>query len=195
MNSVRHLRRVPLLLTAIRALLGPCVVASAYLWPHSALLVTCVTIAFLSDVFDGVVARRLCIATANLRRLDSIADSIFYLCALWAVWVLHPDVVRANLGPLVALAILEGARYMLDLWKFGREASYHMWSSKLWGIALFAAFVAMFASEDPAFLPMLAIAVGIIADVEGVLISFTLRSWRHDVPSIFHALRIRRHGL
>ena len=180
-----------LLLTCSRALLGPCVVAAAYLRPDPALLVACVVIAFLTDIFDGVVARRLDIDTANLRRLDSMADSIFYLCALWAVWVLHPQVILENAALLIALAILEGTRYALDLWKFGREASYHMWSSKLWGIALFLAFVAVFVSEDPSFFPVLAIAIGVIADVEGVLISLTLRSWRHDVPSIFHAWRIR----
>jgi CDP-diacylglycerol--glycerol-3-phosphate 3-phosphatidyltransferase len=66
-----------------------------------------------------------------------------------------------------------------------------MWSSKLWGITLFIAFITVFASENPGFVPMLAIAAGVIADVEGLLISLTLRSWRHDVPSLVHALRIR----
>jgi len=131
------------------------------------------------------------VATATLRRLDSVADSIFYLCALWAVWVLHPNVILENGLLLTFLALLECARYMLDLCKFGREASYHMWSSKLWGIALFAAFVAVFALDAPGFFPMIAIVIGVIADMEGLLISIALRSWCHDVPSIFHALRIR----
>lgn len=147
--------------------------------------------AFLTDIFDGVLARRLNIATPNIRRLDSIADNIFYLCALWAVWVLQPNIILDNALPLVFLAMLECTRYAFDLWKFGREASYHMWSSKLWGITLFITFITVFVSENPGFLPMLAIASGVIADVEGLLISLTLRSWRHDVPSIVHALRIR----
>jgi len=189
-----HFRHVPVLLTSIRAVLGPCVIACAYLRPDPTLLVSCVVVAFLSDVFDGIIARRLGIATANLRRLDSIADSIFYLCASWAVWVLHPGIILANAAPLVVLAALEGARYLLDAWKFGREASYHMWSSKAWGIALCMAFVAAFAAGEPGVYPVLAIVIGVIADVEGLLISLTLRSWRHDVPTIFHALRIRAGG-
>jgi len=192
--SARHFRHIPILFTGIRALLGPCVIACAYLRPEPTLLVSCVMVAFLSDVLDGMIARRLGIATANLRRLDSIADSIFYLCALWAVWVLHPGIILANAAPLVVLAALEGARYLLDAWKFGREASYHMWSSKAWGIALCTAFVAAFATEEPGVFPLLAIGVGVIADLEGLLISLTLRSWRHDVPTIFHALRIRAGG-
>jgi hypothetical protein len=38
----------------------------------------------------------------------------------------------------------------------------------------------------------LAIYVGIIADVEGLLISLVLPRWQADVPSIVHALRERR---
>jgi phosphatidylglycerophosphate synthase len=34
-------------------------------------------VAFLSDIFDGILARRLGVATANLRRLDSAADSAY----------------------------------------------------------------------------------------------------------------------
>ena len=161
------------------------------MWPAPALLAGCLLIAFLSDIFDGVIARRLGVATANLRRLDSIADSIVYLSALWAAWVLHPGVIVHNAVLLVVLVVLECTRYVLDFWKFAREASYHMWSSKLWGIALFTAFVAVFALDDPGILPSTAIVIGVVADVEGILISLTLPSWRHDVPSIFHALRIR----
>ena len=106
----RHLQQVPLVLTCIRGLLGLCVVALAYLWPHPGLLVNCVLIAFVTDVFDGVLARRLGIATAKLRRLDSVADSVFYLCALWAVWVLHPQVILANAVLVASLAVLEAVR-------------------------------------------------------------------------------------
>jgi CDP-diacylglycerol--glycerol-3-phosphate 3-phosphatidyltransferase len=152
---------------------------------------------FLTDIFDGVVARRLGVATVTLRRLDSFADSVFYLCALWAVWVLHPPVILENGVLLVVLAILECTRYAFDLWKFGREASYHMWSSKLWGVALFMAFATVFAFDDPGPLPMIAIAIGVLADLEGLLISFILPSWRHDVPTLLHAIRIRaeRHAI
>ena len=40
---------------------------------------------------------------------------------------------------------LEVFRYAFNLRRFGRETAYHMWSSKLWGIALFAAFMSLLA--------------------------------------------------
>jgi phosphatidylglycerophosphate synthase len=185
------LRAAPLALTALRALLAPVMVLLAVAWPNSSAFGTCLIAAFLSDVFDGVIARRLGIATANLRRLDSIADSLFYVGALVAAWYLHPQVLVAHRTALVVLVLLEISRYAFDLRKFGREASYHMWSSKLWGLALFAGFFSMLALGRSGWVVSAAIWLGIIADVEGLAISALLRQWRNDVPSIVHALRLR----
>jgi len=52
--SARHFRQIPILLTGMRGLLGPFVIACAYLRPDPMLLVSCVVVAFLSDVFDGI---------------------------------------------------------------------------------------------------------------------------------------------
>jgi hypothetical protein len=101
-------------------------------------------------------------------------------------------VIRDNLALGAVLVLLELARYALDLCKFGREASYHMWSSKAWGIALFAGFVSVLVFDRGGLFAVAAIAVGIVADLEGLAISIALRSWRTDVPSIVHALRLRR---
>lgn len=45
--------------------------------------------AFLSDVFEGVIARRLGIATPGLRRLDSAADTLFFVAVAIVAWRLY----------------------------------------------------------------------------------------------------------
>jgi CDP-diacylglycerol--glycerol-3-phosphate 3-phosphatidyltransferase len=66
-----------------------------------------------------------------------------------------------------------------------------MWSSKIWGILLFAGFFALLALGRDGLPVDLAIYAGIIADLEGLAISIVLREWKSDVPSIVHAFRIR----
>lgn len=103
-------------------------------------------------------------------------------------------------GPSIARAIdelssAEGVthvRYVFDAVKFRREASYHMWSSKLWGIALFAGFFSLLALGSNDMFLTAAIYIGIIADLEGLAISMILRDWKSDVPTLLHALRLRR---
>lgn len=190
--SARLPARVPLALTALRALLAPVVVVLALAYPAGWAFGACLVAAFVSDVFDGIVARRLGVATPGLRRLDSIADTIFYVAALFAAWHLHADAIRGHWAGLTLLGALEIARYAFDWRKFGKEASYHMWSSKLWGVALFAAFFALLVfGEDRVAVPA-AIWIGVVADLEGLAISATLREWRTDVPTIWHARRWRR---
>lgn len=183
---------IPLVLTAIRALLAPLLILLALLNPDKRLFGVCLVAGFLSDVFDGIIARKLGVATPNLRRHDSLADSIFYFSAMYAAWHVHAIKIREYSSPLVVLLILELARYVFDYAKFRREASYHMWSSKIWGLSLFAGFFSLLALGNDGWPVALAIYLGIAADIEGLAISATLKSWRADVSSIFHALEIRR---
>jgi phosphatidylglycerophosphate synthase len=181
----------PLLLTLLRAALAPLLVYLAHYAPRPEWFAACLVTALLSDIFDGVIARRLGVATPALRRLDSIADSIFYLAAIYAVWVLKPEVILGHTVSLTLLLVLEASRYAFDFWKFRREASYHMWSSKLWGLALFAAFFSVLVLSHAEFWVSAAIWLGILADCEGLLISIMLPRWKNDIPTIFHAMRIR----
>src|SRR4051812_25331923 len=88
-------RFAPLTLTGLRFLLAPAVVWMAYRWPYGPAFVGCLVGALLSDVFDGILARRMGIATAFLRRLDSAADIVFYLAVLWSAAVVYPEVLWA----------------------------------------------------------------------------------------------------
>lgn len=182
---------LPVSLTALRLLLAPVIAGAALFVPAPGLFAICLTLGFLSDVFDGIVARRLGIATPNLRRLDSCVDTIFYLAAGFAAWHLYPHVVAKFSTALVLLGALELGRYFFDFAKFGREASYHMWSSKLWGVSLFVTFFALLVRGYTG--PWIATPVyaGIVADVEGLAISVILDRWQSDVPSLVHALRLR----
>jgi len=192
--------QVPLALTGLRAALAPVLVGLALAVPPGqpaspslrAAIGASLLAAFVSDVLDGVIARRLGIATPGLRRLDSAADSLFYLGAVGAAWHLHPMALTDRWPALAALGALELARYAFDLRKFGREASYHMWSSKLWGIALFAGFVSLLAFDTDGPAVSAAVWLGIVADTEGLLISACLPHWRSDVPTLWHARRIAR---
>ena len=186
------LTRVPLLLTLLRAALAPVVVLLALRYPLPGAFAACLILAVGSDYFDGVIARRLNIATPNLRRFDSVADSLFYIAALFAAWWLYPAVIAGHLVPLAVLIGLEVLRYVVDYAKFGREASYHMWSAKLWGVALFLGFFALLVFGADGFLVALAIYWGILSDLEGLAISLVLREWQTDVPTIVHAARLRR---
>lgn len=146
---------------------------------------------FVSDVYDGIVARRFGVATAGLRRLDSAVDTVFYLAAAFCIWKLHPSAILSHrwliLGVIGTLVI----GHAVEIAKFGREASYHAWLAKAWGVALFSALVFLFVAGDD-WLLTIALWIGIASHVENLLITLSLDDCRSDVKSIFHVLRSSR---
>ena len=193
-----------LALTALRVALAPALVvlahhgagrpaddAGVHAAAAGALYVACCVAAFLSDVFDGVLARRWRVDGPAVRRLDSAADTVFYVAAAWSVWVARPDVVRDYAAGALVVVALEVVRYAVDYWKFGREASYHAWSAKAWGVALFAALVATMGFGRPRGFVDAAIALGVVADLEGLAMTLVLPRWAHDVRGLGAAWRLR----
>jgi CDP-diacylglycerol--glycerol-3-phosphate 3-phosphatidyltransferase len=145
---------------------------------------------FVSDVYDGVIARRFGVATAGLRRLDSAVDTVFYLAAAFCLWRLHPDAIKSHRWLIAIVIGTLVVNHIFELWKFKREASYHAWLAKAWGAALFAALVLLFVSGDDRLLTV-ALCVGIASHVENFLITLLLPRWEHDVKSVFLVRRTR----
>jgi CDP-diacylglycerol--glycerol-3-phosphate 3-phosphatidyltransferase len=149
-------------------------------------------IAFVTDYFDGVVARACGVATRRLRQADSVIDTVFYLVLAAVTYRLHPEVVRRHLMPLAICLGTLAAWAVLDIFRWGAAAGFHSWSAKLFAAALGVWAVALygFGADGPWLAG--ACAVGTFSHVEGIAISLALPQHLTDVPTLAHALRLRR---
>jgi CDP-diacylglycerol--glycerol-3-phosphate 3-phosphatidyltransferase len=181
---------VSLAITLFRLALAPTLIVLARGRAPGWLLACALVAGFVSDVVDGMVARRASAVTPFLRRLDSSVDTVFYLAVAYAAWVLHPEPLRRLAVPIGVVVGGEALNYVVALVRFRREASYHAVSAKLWGLLLFLALLVLLGTGSAVLLPV-ALAAGIVAELETLAITMTLPSWRHDVPSVWHAWRIR----
>jgi len=181
----------PQILIAFRAACAPVIfVLACFDFPGSVLAGVLVA-AFLSDVFDGVLARRQGTATPALRLADTIVDTIFYVATAIALKIGVPGAYAGLWLPLVLLIVVHVSRSTFELTKYGCIAPYHMWSSRFLGVLLVAAFGHAFMTGRPTPLLVLAMWVGIANEIEGFAASAILPAWRTDVPSVVHAFRCR----
>lgn len=186
------MRSIPTGLTVLRLLLAPVLVWLVYAGAPGITFAAVIFVAFISDYLDGVIARRVGVASAELRHFDSRADLVFYATASWSVWRLHPDLVRSFAIPGLILIGLDVVRHILDFAKFRKDAAYHAWSSKVWGLSLALALVLLMGFGVTQPFVAITVILGLIAQVEGLMISVVLPVWTHDVPTVFHALGIRK---
>lgn len=93
---------------------------------------------------------------------------------------------------LAAVLALECIRYIFDLRKFGKSASYHSYLAKAWGLTMAIALIAVCALDAGKVLLGFALVLGILCDLEGLVMSGLLPRWQHDVKTIPRALALRR---
>jgi CDP-diacylglycerol--glycerol-3-phosphate 3-phosphatidyltransferase len=148
--------------------------------------------ALVSDIYDGVLARRWCCDTAGVRLFDSMADTVFHLCTAAALWVSQPQLWRSYGGLLVVLLGIEAVRFAVDFVKFGKPASYHSYLAKLWGLVMAVAVIGVFALHRSNVLVPTALVLGILCNVEGLAMSAMMPVWRKDMKTLAEAWRIRR---
>ena len=183
----------PLALTFARLLLGPAMLLFAWLDPNPGpWLAAGVVVGFLTDLFDGIVARRLNVATPGLRRLDSQTDLVFWLCVLGSVFVTRWEIGVTNLGYIVGILALEAGLYLLSLLKFGREASTHAYSAKAWSVVAVGVFVVVLGFGEGVYAFAVLFFAYVVSWLDVVAILLLLPAWRSDVPSCYHAWLIRR---
>jgi phosphatidylglycerophosphate synthase len=191
-NLRKH--HIPWLMASARAMLGPFMVLGAACRWNGIALACMVVIALLSDIFDGVLARRWLCDTPAVRLFDTVADTTFYLGTAIALWIAHPQLIHTNSRLLIAVASLEVAHFAFDFARFGKPASYHSYLAKTWGLLLAISITAIFAGAGAyaATLFTIALYVGIACKLEGFTMSLMLPQWSRDVKTLRIAWHLRQ---
>jgi phosphatidylglycerophosphate synthase len=188
-NTLRQ--NIPWLMAAARAALGPFVILGQVNHWSGITLAGLIVAALLSDISDGILARRWHCDTPALRLSDSMADTVFFLGVAVALWLRNPQLWRTHWALLATLMALEASRFIFDIAKFGKPASYHSYLAKTWGLLLAIAVTAEFATPQASPLIVAALLLGIVCNLEGLAMSLILPDWANDVKTLRAAWNLR----
>lgn len=176
-------------LSILRLILAPVLLGLALAGLAHAFLVTLI-VAFATDAADGYLARRLGTVSERGAKLDSRADLATWCVLAPSFWLLRPDFVEAEIAwiGLAAAGLVAGG--VVAFIRFGRMPSYHTYGAKLAAIVLAGALVAVLLGA-PAWPLQFATVVAFLSQLEEVAITAILPAPRTDVPSVWHAARLR----
>lgn len=184
------MRNVPNLLSALRLLIAPLLLISAWRGQEQEFLVL-LTVALASDLIDGWVARRWQITSELGAKLDSWGDLTMYSSVALGSWWLWPELLRREASWVIAALLAFVLPTLLGFLKFQRLTSYHTWGAKLSSILMGAGFLFLFVFDRSAMFHF-ATAVLVVAETEEICMTLVLPHWKADVRSIVHAWRLRR---
>jgi len=185
---------IPYLLILFRLLLAPVILGLGFYWGSESrfLILILMYLGLVSDIFDGIIARKQGLSTEKMRRLDSQTDLIFWIAVAISCYLIYPEAILDKIYGVVLLIAMEVVCYMTSIIKFGKETCTHAFVSKLWGLTLLAAFTSLLAFGYGGWSLNVTIIVGLISHADVLLIILLLPKWTHDVPSFYHAYLIRK---
>lgn len=188
------MKNLPIALIYSRLAIGiiMLVLSVAHIESYASLAILLLAIALITDIFDGIIARHLQVSTPRLRSLDSSIDQVFFICVLLATYVQHPDFFKSNTMKVFVLLGVEGVAYIICFLKFRKEIATHTIGAKVWTLLLVATLIEIIHRGDSLWLFNFCFWIGLLTRLEIIGIILALRQWTTDVPSFFHALRLRQ---
>lgn len=185
---------IPILLIYSRLVFSLIILLLSFIQPEHfrPIINTLLIIGLISDIFDGIIARKLNVSTVKLRRMDSFIDQVFWLSALAGAYVICGTFFEENVFLLAALLGAEALTYLISYLKFRKEVATHAILSKVWTLTILATLVQIISTCDSSWLFMTCFYIGVITRMEIVAILLIIRKWENDVPSLYHAILIRQ---
>ncbi len=145
----------------------------------------------LTDVLDGLMARRFNQATGLGSKLDSLADNLLIPSVIVWIFILRPEII-ADHRVLSFTSILLYALSLLVGWlKFRRFANMHLYSSKVVGVVGYIFIVHALILSYHQDLFYVAIGLFILSSTEELVLQLTRSNVDEHIGSIVLGFRDR----
>ena len=168
----------------MRLLLGPIALACALAGVTRFVYLPILIAATLSDIFDGILARKFGVATPALRRYDSITDIIYYLFILAVAWLLCKPVTAGNLWLIALMLASEAGAISICLIRFGKFPATHSLLAKFYCLCLLAGLIALLVFNAGSWVIISLAIVALVTNSEIIAMHLIAKSPPVDVPGI-----------
>lgn len=187
------MNKIPVALIYSRVLIGGVIPLLAffdnsYTYIFIAILVI---IGLITDVFDGIIARKLNVSSERLRILDSNVDQFFWISVILTIFYIRFSIVKSLLLWILVLVLLEILAYVISYFKFKRTIATHSLLAKFWTLTLLVFLLELLLNNTSQTFSF-CFGVGVISRVEIIGIIIRLKKWVTDVPSIWVVDKINK---
>lgn len=143
-------------------------------------------LSFLTDAFDGFLARKLKNESDWGARLDSIGDDLTFAVAVTGLAITRPAFIMQEWLIVAVLLALFLLQLLLALKKYGRLTSFHTYLAKIAALLQASFLLSAFFFEE-IYYPLFyaACAVTVLDLLEEIALVLILPEWRANVRGLY----------
>lgn len=189
------LYKIPFALLYSRLAVAITIVVCSFITVKPYVVVLLSVYAVLSDVFDGVIARRLNIANPEMRQLDTKIDTVFWFSCLWYLCLQHATFITSHGWQVIILVMTELFIIILGQLKFQKRISFHTYLAKAWTLTILWFFIEVVLINKSGYSFQIVFWYGLLVQMEIFLIALILEDYRTDISGIWQVLKSRNNAL
>lgn len=155
-------------------------------------IISLMILAIITDIFDGIIARKIGLSEEKIRTHDSNVDVFFWVVCIISIFSLRWDIVESQIWLILLVFLLELGTYICSFIRFKRTIATHSLLAKLWTLSLLIFLIDLTLGTLHVFPFWFCIVLGVISRIEIILIILTLKTWTTDVPSLRGAVKINK---
>lgn len=183
-------RHVPNVISTARIVAAPLLVFLA-LTNREQLFIWVLLAAFISDIIDGLIARTFSLTSKLGSRLDTLADTLLWLPAIFGIWVFHPELVTEHWLIVALILGLWVSEHIVALLRYGKLTSFHTYIVRASAYALGIFVIVLFLWGLQPWLLYAAATLSILGNLEELIIIALLPEWTSDVRGLYWVLQKR----
>lgn len=146
----------------------------------------------LTDVADGIIARKFNMVTEFGAKLDSLADNFTYLLGFIGLIVFKIDDFMPHIISFVIWCVLMISVVLVQLIKFKGFTSFHLYSFKIGGYIQGAFFIVLFTYGFIIPFYYFMVIWGILASIEHISIQLIIAELRSNAKGLYWVLKDRK---
>lgn len=179
-----NMKKIPNLLSGARLISFPILIVLIYLGEEQLFSIWfCINL--LTDILDGWIARRFDASTPFGAKLDSLADMGSYVLAVYGIYQFHWDAFETYKIWLFAFIIVYCIAMLTSILKFKTFPSLHLYSFKISGYIQGIFLGILFIYQFIPWLFIVAMIVGIIANIEEFASLLKLKEMKSNIKTYF----------
>ncbi len=147
-----------------------------------------IIVSLATDLVDGPISRWSGRGSATGAKLDTIADACTVLAGIFGLYLFERDTLRPEIHWLYIFLSSYAAAMVTSLIKFGSLPAYHLYLAKTAALAAGAFFIWLYLIGYSRPFLLSVIGLGILANIESILVTLLLRNVRTDIGSLIFLL-------
>ncbi len=151
-------------------------------------------VALISDIVDGLIARSFSFTSKLGSRLDTLADTMLWVAAIFGIWKFHPAPVTDYWIVVVLVLAFWIIEYVLALLRYGKLTSFHTYTVRAGAYALGIFTMSLFLWGLQPWLLYVAAARSILGNLEELIIIAFLPKWTSDARGLYWVPKTRKVG-